>query len=138
MPRGKKPGVGGSSSKGTPLAGRQDNWGGFINVRLLDQDKADFAVWQADNAATLWTDLQEYLATGFKLSLSYDADGDFYLATFTAEGREIIGIDLRCCLTARAPEWETAISLLIFKHEVLAQRNWGSYRPASMTFDKLG
>ncbi|HET8671976.1 MAG TPA: hypothetical protein VFM05_15575 [Candidatus Saccharimonadales bacterium] len=138
MPRGKANGSNASRKSGTPLAGRQDNWGGFINVRLSEEDKAAFAVWSADRGGSHWSDFAEYLAKGFKFSLSYDPDGDFYLATFTAEGKELIGVDLRCCLTARAPEWETAVSLLMFKHEVLAHENWGSYRPAENRFDRLG
>lgn len=138
MPRKKGTGVPSSSKTGTPVSAKDADWGGFINVRMTDDDKAKFALWEAENGRSLWTAFAELLGKGMKFSLAYDADGDFYLATFTAAGADLIGIDLRCCLTARAPEWERSISLLIYKHEVMAEGDWGKYRPKSQTFDRLG
>jgi len=138
MPRGK---ADSASKKGKEtLVSKPDDfdWGGFINVRISDEDKAAFDLWAAETESTMWVDFQELVAKGFKFSLSYDGKGDFYLATFTAAGRALIGIDLRCCLTARAPEWEVAIHLLMFKHEVMARGDWGTYKPSDLRFANFG
>lgn len=113
-------------------------WGGFINVRLTDDDKTSFGKWSIEHELTFWSDFQDYVSRGFKFGLSYNAEEDFYLATFTAGGKALIGIDARCCLTARAPAWEDAVMLLLFKHEVLAHGNWGTYRVKEMRFDNFG
>ena len=138
MPRGKGNSTGSAQSTGTPVKVEEFDWGGFINVRIDEDDKAQYDLWAEDNDPTMWVNFQDYLGRGFKFSLAYDPKGDFYLATFTAAGTKLIGIDLRCCLTARAPKWETAISLLMFKHEVLAHGNWGSYLPSQMKFANFG
>lgn len=138
MPRKSNGGSSNAANFRTRKRALEPDWGGFIDVRISDQDKADFDVWATDNSGTMWGDFQDLLAVGFKFSLSYDPDGDFYLATFTAAGQDIIGIDLRCCLTARAPEWEVALHLLLFKHYVMAKGNWGSYHVKSGTFKNFG
>jgi|SRR5215207_282192 len=138
MPRGKANSTSNGRSSSTLDKVADLDWGGFINVRIDEDDKAQYEIWAEDNNATLWADFQDYLARGFKFSLAYDPQGDFYLATFTAGGVKQIGIDMRCCLTARAPKWETALSLLIFKHEVLAKGNWGNYLPSQLKFANFG
>ena len=138
MPRGK--GNAASTSRTSSSLDKLEDleWGGFINVRIDEDDKVQFEIWSEGNRSNLWVDFQEYLSRGFKFSLSYDPKGDFYLATFTAAGVKLIGIDLRCCLTARAPVWEVAIALLMFKHEVLAKGNWGNYLPSQLKFANFG
>jgi hypothetical protein len=138
MPRNKGQNFTSPKKTGTPVKQDPYDWGGFIDVRLTAEDKANFAIWSEDHAASMWTEFQEEIARGFKFSLSYDPKGDFYLACFTGAGEELIGIDLRCCLTARAPEWEQSILVLLYKHQELAHGDWGSYRPAQLGFDRLG
>lgn len=138
MPRQKRSHPVNASQKGTPFKKDDPGWGGFIECRMNEQDKLDFAVWSEEHAASMWMEFQDFISRGFKFSLSYDSDGDFFLACFTASGEDLIGIDLRCCLTARAPEWEQSLLLLLFKHTVMAGENWGSFRPAQNRFDRLG
>lgn len=138
MTRTKRNTGAGEAGAGTPANLNDMEWGGFINVRMSDEDKTAFRFWANERDSHMWVDFQELVSRGFKFGLSYDPVGDFYLATFTAGGAALIGIDARCCLTARAPGWEESISLLIFKHEVLAKGNWGTFRPKTMRFDNFG
>jgi len=113
-------------------------WGGYVDLRLDEDDKQQFAVWSEAEQQSFWLDFVELLGKGFKFGLSYDQSGDFYLTSFTAFGKELIGLQDRWCLTARAPDWETAVALLLFKHLVLAQENWGNFRPKTQRFDNFG
>jgi hypothetical protein len=121
-----------------PSSNNSPEWGGFIDVRMEEQDKADFRVWSEQNGEQVWIDFLDLLGSGFKFGLSYDRQGDFYLATFTAHGRELIGLEDRYCLTARAPNWETALALLVFKHLIMTGGNWGAYRPKQRQIDNFG
>lgn len=138
MTRTKRNSGGGETAAGTPANVNDLEWGGFINVRMNDEEKADFHTWNAEHEATVMTDFLELVARGFKFGLSYDPDGDFYLATFTAGGLKMIGLNARACMTARAPDWFDAVALLVYKHVVLAKGNWGAYRPATLRFDNFG
>jgi len=127
MARGKRPATPVSSTAKAFSHPINGDWGGFVNIRMDEAEKEGFHSWYAQLGSSIWLTMQEYISSGLKLSISYDADGDFYLASFTGIGKDLIGIDLRCVLTARAPEWETAIALLVYKHEVMAHCNWGDY-----------
>lgn len=126
------------SNTGKAPSNNSPEWGGFIDVRMEEQDKLDFGIWSEQNAEQVWVDFLDLLGSGFKFGLSYDAQGDFYLATFTAHGKELIGLDDRYCLTARAPNWETALALLVFKHLIMTRGNWGAYRPKQRQIDNFG
>lgn len=138
MTRTTKNSGAGEAGTGAPVNVNDMEWGGFINVRLTDEDKTAFAAWLKENEASVMTDFLECVTKGFKFSLSYDPDGDFYLATFTAGGLKMIGLNARACMTARAPDWFEAVALLMFKHVVLAKGNWGSFKPKSLRFDNFG
>lgn len=113
-------------------------WGGFVDIRLDDTEKDTFHHWHSELGEGVWSELAETVAQGFKLGLSYDPDGDFYLATLTAAGVDVIGLQDRYCLTARAPEWGMAVALLLFKHIVIARRNWGAYKPRTGRMENFG
>lgn len=120
MPRGKN---------GAPkISRRKDDvdWGGFIDVRLLAADKDHFKDWVTSFDMVMLDDL---LAEGLKLSLSFDAETDTYLACLTSDHHA--GPNLRCVLPARAGIWEQAIALVVFKHVEMLGGDWGRYRPAS-------
>lgn len=122
MPRAKK------QSKPADI-----QWGGFIDVKLDADDKAEFAnfessVWQ-------WTYLEDVLADEIKLSLSYDVDTDTYLCSLTSVKHA--GNNLRCVLTARANTWERAVMLAIFKHTALLEGDWGRFKPTNGRYSEV-
>lgn len=116
---------------------KDPEWGGFLELRLTDEEKAAFAVYERDHPEDVWIKLQEWVMRGLKFSLSYDKSGDYYTATFTGSGVELVGMEQRFCLTARAPEWQQAVFLLVFKHTVLAKGDWSKYRPRTHQFSKF-
>jgi len=113
-------------------------WGGYVDLRLDEDDKQQFAVWSEAEQQSFWLDFVELLGKGFKFGLSYVMEDDCYLASFTAHGERVIGLNDRYCLTARAPTWEQAVMLLVFKHLVMARGNWGNFKPKSRKMERFG
>lgn len=113
-------------------------WGGYVDIRLDEDQKTAFYLWQRDHEEEVWTDFAEIVGSGFKFGLSYDSDGDYYTATLTAAGKHLMGLENRYCMTARAPEWQTALSLLLYKHLEIAHGDWGTYKPRTGRMDNFG
>lgn len=104
-------------------------WGGYINLKVNEDERSDFDGWQVEESANVSDLLAYQIVEGLKLSVGYDADNSSYLATFTGAG--CVGTKLRCCLTARSDDLFEAINLLLYKHVVLLDSDWSSYRPAT-------
>lgn len=120
MPRGKN-----GNGKGGVRQG-QPEWGGFIDVRLSNGDQVEFAAWENEHE---FDDVDDVLGEGCKLAVSFDKSSDTYLATLTSENHVSDGF--RYVLTARAGLWEKAIRLVIYKHMVLLEGDWGRYKPSN-------
>lgn len=104
-------------------------WGGYVNLRLVEEEREDFDNWAAEEAANLGGFLETALIDGLKLTVSYDAENSAYVATFTGAGCH--GDKSRFCLTARSSVMTEAINLLCYKHYVLLDGDWGAYAPAT-------
>lgn len=118
MPRGKS-----SNGKGTKV---ESVWGGFIDLRLNDDERAEFESFAANFQ---WSELEDCIGDDLKLGLSFDSVTGTYLATFTSDKHA--GQNLRCVLTARADDWQRAVVLVIFKHLRLLEGDWGRYKPST-------
>lgn len=106
-------------------------WGGFINLRVEPDERADFDGWRVEEAKEMAAMLDRQLVAGLKYSLSYDAENSAYIATFTGAGA--LGSGDRCSLSARAGDWWEATELLLYKHLVILDGDWGRYRPSNGT-----
>jgi len=126
------------SRNGSSVANSQPQWGGFIELRLREDERAEFDNWFELNSTSVWGYVVTSVEEGRKFGLSYDADGDFYLATFTAHGKETIGLQDRYCLTARAPVAEQAMALLCYKHYVMLEGDWGRVGGKSQRVERFG
>lgn len=113
-------------------------WGGFIEIRMTDEEKEAFYLYEKESVADMWVSFVEALGAGLKFGMSYDLAGDFYTATFTGHGFVLIGLDERYCMTARAPEWQQAIALIVYKHTVLAQMDWSGFMPKTGRMANFG
>jgi hypothetical protein len=113
---------------GKPVSKKEVEWGGFIEIRLTVETTHEFENWLLREPERYWTDFHEAVASGLKFGLSYDVQGDFWLATFTGSGNTLIGLDNRYCLTARGEQWQRALALLCFKHFEVASGDWGQFK----------
>jgi len=140
MPRGKKSEDKAETEppkgKYSPSGEGEVDWLGYVNVNLTAEQKEDYSAWVVSEDVGYWEAFEDAVAEGLKFGLSWDAGNSCYIATFTGCG--CVGINKRCCLTARSGQYLDAIALLVFKHVVLAGGDWSSYRPRRGQFDSWG
>jgi len=117
--------------KYAPTEPGEVEWGGYINVRISEDDKIVYGAWLEGDGASFWSLLEDAMAEGLKYGVSWDAANDCYIATLTGNG--MVGFNVRCCLSSRSSRFEDATALLVFKHAVICQGNWGNFRPSKGT-----
>lgn len=139
MPRAKKPTqASGLPDDKRPFSERNIDplWGGFLNLRLSAEETEMFKTWYPEQGVNLWSVFQDILATGLKFSIAWDAENQCHISTFT--GKLIPGQETKYATSARAITWDESLALLIFKHDVLADRNWANFMPKHGTLNQFG
>lgn len=111
-------------------------WGGFINIRLSDDNKADFSTWYDENAGQAGLLLDDLLGQGMKVAFSFDAENSCYICTFT--GKLLASSGDRFCMTTRAGRLEEVIALACWKHFSLAKGDYDNFRPKTGNFSSWG
>lgn len=104
-------------------------WGGYINIRIDEETKLVYGAWLEGDGASFWALLEDAMAEGLKYGVSWDASNECYIATLTGNG--MVGFNVRCCLSSRSSRFEDATALLMFKHVVMCEGNWGNFRPST-------
>lgn len=112
-------------------------WGGFINIRLDDNQKAEFLSWHEKNYEVINALFIDMLGSGLKATLSFDAEHDCFICAIQGALVAEAGSD-RFVSTSRASTLIEVISLTVWKHTVLARGNYGLYRPKSGSFMTWG
>ena len=111
-------------------------WGGFINIRLDEEQKSSFHAWFADNATTVAGYVDDVLAEGMKVSLAYDRENQCYIATFT--GALVGNSNERYVATSRAGTLNECLGLAVWKHFYIADGDYGNFRPKTSTMMSWG
>jgi hypothetical protein len=111
----------GNSSSGSQTRG--DAWKGFININLMSDDKARIQRGVLSGDETLEI-IRQMLAQGHKISLSHDKQRNSIAAAAT-------GVREDCpnkgyTLTAFARDISDALTVLAFKHRIIAGDVWTS------------
>lgn len=133
MPHAKRPSSS-SAAKGktygkAPDQQNQMAWGGFINIKLSATQKTAFDAYVKDANAAAWDAVSSLLFDGSKLTLTYNPINDTVNASVT--GQLVHGVDQRFTLSCFAPDWQQAILLLVFKWDVVAQRELAPFAVGS-------
>lgn len=113
-----------------------DQWLGFLNVRLDEDEHEAFNVWWGASADHIGEMTEDVIAEGAKLSVAYDSENESWVTTLT--GRLCRGLNGRCAASARAGTMNEALALLMYKHYMMARKDWGSYLPKTSNFKKWG
>lgn len=139
MPRGKKDN---GKSKVDPNAGRryycepEAAWGGYVDLSLDDGKRLDFTDWFQSHSPEAMQLLTDALGEGMAFGCKWDAANQCFLATFTGAG--VANSNERYVLTARSDQMAEAMALLVYKHSVLMEGDWGGYRPATRGLRQWG
>jgi hypothetical protein len=101
-------------------------WGGFINIRVDEEQKEQFHQWCAENPEEGWRITDDLLAQGMKVGFAYDTENECYIMTLT--GTLVEGSTERYCVTSRAGTLGDVIALSAWKHVVLVAGAYGDLR----------
>lgn len=104
------------------------DWGGFINLRLDDDEKTAFHHWRETEGSSTWELLQTVLDDGVKVSITQDAENQCHVVTLTGA---LVSTDKdhNYAVSSRAETWEEAVALMMYKHFALAQGDYANYKP---------
>lgn len=112
-------------------------WGGFINIRLSEEQHEEFFAWDEENADHVSGYFEEMLGAGIKASFSYDAHNQCFILAVTGALMGSTPLS-RFCSSSRAGTLPQVISLTVWKHVVLAHGDYGNYRPKNGSFMSFG
>lgn len=101
-------------------------WGGFINIRLDDEQKALFFEWLEGNAQFVSGYIEDLLGEEAKVTIVYDLANQCYVVTVA--GTLVGGSTERYVSASRAGTLPEAFALTAWKHFVLAEGDYGNYR----------
>lgn len=104
------------------------DWGGYINLRVAEEERMDFDGWRVEEAANIAEYWQQALVDGLKFSVTYDAENSAYIATFVGAGCK--ADKARYSLSARGADLFEATELLLYKHMVLLDGDWSGFNPS--------
>lgn len=111
-------------------------WGGFINIRLDDEQKQTFFTWFADAGTAIHTLLDDVLIEGMKVAFAYDRENQCYIVTFT--GALVGNSNERYCATSRAGTLTECLGLAVWKHFYLADGDYGNFKPKTGQLNNWG
>lgn len=111
-------------------------WGGFINIRLDEEQKSTFHTWFEDSSATVSGYVDDVLSEGMKVSIAYDRENQCYITTFT--GALVSGSNERYVATSRAGTLNESLGLAVWKHFYLADGDYGNFKPRTSTMMSWG
>ena len=114
------------ASRGVYYCHSEAVWGGFINVRLDDEQKAEFYTWLDGNSQHVSGYVDDLLAEEAKVTLAFDRENDCYLVTVS--GALVGGSTERYVSSSRAATLPETLALTVWNHFVLADGDYGNYR----------
>lgn len=112
-------------------------WGGFVNIRLDDEQKNEFYVWCEANVAHYHALFADMLGEGLKASFTFDAEHGAFILALTGALMGSAPYE-RFCSTSRAGSLDEVIALTVWKHVELTEGDYGNYRPRDGSFMRWG
>lgn len=94
-------------------------WGGFINIKLSEEQKEAFHAWHAGAGNEPALILDELLGAGMKVTLAYDRENECYICSYT--GKLATFSSERFVTTTRAGTMSEVIALAVYKHAYIAR-----------------
>lgn len=98
-------------------------WKGFKDFKLNPEQLEAFAHFEAHDD-DLMDLVQSSLGADYKLTFTYNGQSDTYNAAMTCNADK--DVNQGYTMSAFAPSMYTALRLLMFKHWVLLEGNWGN------------
>lgn len=102
-------------------ASKNGDWKGYANIPFNAEARGEYER-GAPVASDVYRWLEEAIATGYRVTLSYDSRNDALQCSMTCQNER--DPNYGYTLTSRGPTWFDALSVCLFKHNVLAEREW--------------
>lgn len=120
-----------------PMTNKNDeaSWGGFANIELTPDDKQAILGGILDGESTLDI-ISEMVGTGHKITLSYDADRDTINVSATGKYKYCRNAGLT--LTAFGRSLGDTLTVLAYKHDVIAKGDWAKVSKKSYRDEDFG
>lgn len=99
-------------------------WKGFVDVKLSDQDKGNYAAWDIEDDA-VWDGIASYCEAGIKIALTYNASNASF--TCSGTGQAASGNNNGWCVNAYAKSPYEAARVWLFKVSVILPPDWEDY-----------
>jgi len=124
-----------ANKQGTTVSREKADWTGFANIDLSAEDKAAIrgGVLDGESVLDICADI---LGSGHKIALSYDREKDTTTVAATGVYRDCVNAGLT--LTCFARSLTDAITVLAYKHEVVAKGDWRPFVRAARPIDDIG
>lgn len=139
MPRKKKEAA--SEAQDTAPKGRYWSpndavWGGFINLKLDDEQKQTFYAWFENPPVAVVHLLEDLLGAGAKVGMAYDEQNQCHVASVT--GALVSNSNERYCVTSRAGTFTECLALAVWKHFYLTDGDFGNFVPRTGRMNNWG
>lgn len=121
MPRAKKP-LNQRSSNG------DSGMPTIVNVNLSDEQKMLIKS-NVPAMKALWEAVEEWTADNYKMTVSYDDTTDCYAVYLIGKGEQTTNAGMM--LAGYAPTLSGAIAVLLYKHQVVCEGDWGKRSQAN-------
>lgn len=125
-----------TKSRGFYYTDNEAAWGGFINIRLDDEQKQAFYAWLGDAGQAVSQLTDDALGEGVKVGLAFDHPNSCYIVTYT--GALVLKSNERYVSTSRAATLPEALGLAAWKHFILCNGDYGNYKPRDSSFLSWG
>lgn len=93
----------------------------FVEIPLGETKDTDIARFFGGSDA-LSGHVEDCIRSGYRIGVTYNPQNDAVIASLTC--REAADVNAGCTVTAFAEDWVTAIQVVLYKHLVIAQKNW--------------
>lgn len=100
------------------------SWKGFVDVKLSDTDKANYAAWDIEES-DVWDGIATYCEAGIKIALSHNKQNASFNCAGT--GQPASGNNSGYCVVAHAKDPYNAARVWLYKVSVMLPDQWNEY-----------
>jgi len=104
-----------------------NNFKGYVKCDISKLERQDYLTWAKDkDLPFFWDILTRLVDSDYKLAIKPDNYGGGVMASLTcaSTGKDDEGL----VLTARAPDMDNAVMLLVYKHVVVLDGQWAAWQ----------
>ena len=100
-------------------------WRGYVNIQIPPEHNTQVEKYISDTK-TVFMALTQMIADGYRLKLEYDDNSEGAKATAICHDAD--DPNYGCALSAWASDWQSALSVLCYKHYKISDQHWSEYK----------